>query len=173
MWRLPHEGGAFAGKVDKWPGNGRIILDPDAHVASDAKEHADIGKVLAVGPVVDLVDLGVIGDVAFIIALVPENGNFRHSDKRLHHGDGGSGAQETVEDAVDIANLLPNEAADLRVSKDGLVPTTLDFVVHRQAFDAYVIHEGHCRVGDLGLENEDNFAVEYHHGIGPSLWQTC
>jgi len=160
------------GKVNKRPGDGRIILDPDAHVASNAKERADIGKVLAVGPVADLVDLGVIGDVAFIIALVPENGDFRHGDKKLCCRDGGSGAQEMVEDAVDVADMLPNKAADLRVSKDGLVPTTLDFIVRCWAFDACVIHEGHCGVRDLGLENEDDIAVEYRHGIGPSLWQT-
>jgi hypothetical protein len=54
MFFFPYKGCAFASEVDKWVGNGRIILDPNAHVAHDAKEGMDIGEVLGIGPVTDL-----------------------------------------------------------------------------------------------------------------------
>jgi len=70
MFFLPNEGRAFASEIDKWPSDSGEVLDPYAHVAGDAEEGTDIREVFAVGPVVDFGDLGVIGNAAFVIALV-------------------------------------------------------------------------------------------------------
>jgi len=71
---------------------------------------------------------------------------------------------------VDIADMLPNEVTDLRVSGNHFVPTTLKFVASWWSLDASVIHQRHCGVGNLLLENEDDITMEYRHCIGPSLW---
>jgi len=70
MFFLPDKGRAFVSEIDKWLGNGREVLDPYMDVASNAEEGADIREVLAVGPVANFGNLGVVRDVAFIIALV-------------------------------------------------------------------------------------------------------
>jgi hypothetical protein len=64
-------------------GNGGIVLNLDAHVASDAEEGADVGEGLTLGLVMDLGDLGVVRNVAFIIALVPKDGDFWDSNGNL------------------------------------------------------------------------------------------
>ena len=70
MFFLPNEGHAFASEIDEWPSDGGEVLDPYAHVAGDAEEGMDVGEVFAVRPVADFGDLGVVGNAAFIIALV-------------------------------------------------------------------------------------------------------
>jgi len=70
MFFLPDKGCTFASEIDEWLGNGGEVLDPYMHVASNAKEGLDIREVLAVGPVTNFGNLGVVRDTAFIIALV-------------------------------------------------------------------------------------------------------
>jgi hypothetical protein len=83
MLVLPDKEGAFASEIDKRACNCRISLDPNAHVPGEAKKSVDIGKGLAVGPVTDLGNLGVIRDMALVVALVPEDNNFRDGNEKL------------------------------------------------------------------------------------------
>jgi len=76
MFFLPDEGGAFVSEVDERSGNGGIIFDPYSHVAGDAKEGPDVGEIFARRPVSDSRNLGVIGDVAFVIVLVAKESDF-------------------------------------------------------------------------------------------------
>ena len=123
MLFVPHERGASAGKVDKWASNGQVALDPDAHVASDTEKGTDVGEVLAVGPVPDLGNLGVIRDVPFIVAFVSKDDNFGDGNEELLCRDGGTGTEESMEYVVDVVQMLPNEAADLVVSWNHFVPS--------------------------------------------------
>ena len=173
MWCFPYKGGGFVGKVDEQAGNGRIIFDPDTHVTSNAKEGTDVRKVLTSWPVVDFVNLGVVRDAAFMVALVYENGDLRDGDKKLRCGDGSSGTEESVKNMVNITDMLPNKAADLWVSRDHLIPTILGFVAGSWSFDAGVIYKGYCGVGNLRLNDENDITMEYHQGISPTCWQGC
>ena len=116
MLFVPHKRGAFAGKVDKWASNSQVALDPDVHVAGNAEKGTDVGEVLAIGPVPDLGNLGVVGDAPFIVAFVSKDDNFRDSNEELLRGDGGTGTEELMEYAVDVVQMLPNEVVDLVVS---------------------------------------------------------
>jgi len=80
-------------EVDERSGDGRIIFDPYLHVASDAQEGAGVGEIFARRPVSDSRNLGVVGDVAFIIALVAKEGDFWDCDGDLLGGDGGASAE--------------------------------------------------------------------------------
>jgi len=71
-----------------------------------------------------------------------KDGDCGDCDEELYHGDGGSSTEELVEYAVDVAEVLPNEAADLWVSKDRLVPTTLNFVMRLRSLDGSVVDKG-------------------------------
>jgi len=145
-------------------------LDPDAHVTSDAKKSADVGEILAFGPVVNFCDFGVIRDLALVIASVPEDGDFRCSDGELLGRYGCTGTKEVVKDVVDITDVLPDEVMDLRVSWNRLIPSVLKFITCLWSLDAGVVYKGHCRVGNLGLKNKSDVTVEYRNGSSPSLW---
>ena len=170
MLFVPHKRGAFAGKVDKWASDGQVALDPDVHVASNAEKGADVGEVLAIRPVPDLGNLGVVGDAPFIVAFVFKDNNFRDGDEELLHRDGGTGTEELMEYAVDVIQMLPNEAVDLVVSWNHFVPSILGFITCWRAFDTSVVYKGVGLVGDLGLKDEDHITLEYCTGSGPSLW---
>jgi hypothetical protein len=169
VFLVPYERGAFASKVDEWASDGRVTLDPDAHVARDAKKGADIGEVLTFRPVTNLGHLGVIRDAAVIVAFVSENDDFGDGDEKFLCRDGGTGAEKSMEYAVDVIQMFPDEAADLIVSRNRFVPSILGFITRWRAFDASVVHKGVGLVGDLGLEDEDYITVEYCAGSGPSL----
>ena len=120
-------------------GNDGVILDPDVHISSKAKEGADVREVLAFRPVVDLHDLGIVRDAALVVAFVAEDSNFRNCKEELLGGDGGTSTEEAVENAMYIVGMFPDEAADLAVSRSGLVPTVLKFVARCWSFNACVI----------------------------------
>ena len=140
------------------------------YVAGNAKKGADVGEVLAIRLVSDLGNLGVVGDVPFIVAFVSKDDNFRDGDEELLCGDGGTGTEESMEYAVDVIQMLPNEVVDLVVSRNCFVPSILGFITCWWAFDTSVVHKGVGLVGDLGLEDEDHVTIEYCAGSGPSLW---
>jgi hypothetical protein len=150
-------------------GDGGIVLDPDAHVAGDAEEGADVGEGLTLGPVTDLGDLGVVRNAAFIIALVPKDSDFWDGDGDLLGRDSGTGAEEVVEDAMDIVQVFPNEAADLWVSRSGFVPTILGLIVCHGPFDAGVVYKGNGGVWDFRLEDKQDVAMEDRDSACPSL----
>src|SRR5487761_1177110 len=170
---LPCKGCAFSGEVNEWSGDRGIALDPDAHVTGGAKECTDIGEILARGPVSDLVDLGVIGNAAVVIALVSEDDYFGDCYEQLLGRNCGSGASEAVEDAVYIVKVLPDEAAHLIVLGDCLESAVVGLVASRRPFDAAVVHKGPRDIGDLRLEDKGDVFVKDGTSIGPSLWQTC
>jgi len=128
-----------------------IIFDPDAHVSGDAEEGADVREVLALRPVVDFGNFGVIRDAAFVGALVSEDGDFRLGNGKLLGGNGGAGAEKAVEDAMDIVDVNPDKVADLRVSRDSLIPSVLGFEVGLRTLDIHVIQEGNSGVQNFGL----------------------
>jgi hypothetical protein len=169
VFLVPYERGTFASKVNEWASDGGVTLDLDAHVACDAKKGADIGEVLAFGPVTNPGHLGVIRDVAVIVAFVSENDDFGDGNEKFLCRDGGAGAEKLMEYVVDVVQMFPDKVADLIVSRNHFVPSVLSFITCWQAFDASVIHKGVGLVGDLGLEDEDYIAVEYCAGGGPSL----
>ena len=84
------------GEVNKQSSNRRVVLDPYVHIAGSAKESADVRQILAVWPVANLVDLGVVWGVAFIVTLVSKEGDFWYSDEQLLCGDGGASTMKMV-----------------------------------------------------------------------------
>jgi hypothetical protein len=170
VFLVPYKRGAFASKVDKWASDGGVTLDPDVHVACDAKKGTDIREVLAFRPVTNPGHLGVIRDAAIIVAFVSENDDFGDGNKKFLRRDGGAGAEKLMEYAVDVIQMFPDEAVDLIVSRNRFIPSVLGFIMHWWAFDASVIHKGVGLVGDLGLKDEDYITVEYCASSSPSLW---
>jgi len=70
---------------------------------------------------------------------VPEECDFGDYDGDFLSRDGGASTEEMVEDVVDIVEVLPDKAVDLRVSGNGLIPTIFCLVASWWSFDAYVV----------------------------------
>jgi hypothetical protein len=169
VFLVPYKRGTFASKVDEWASDGGVTLDPDVHVAHNAKIGTDIREVLAFRPVTNLGHLGVIRDAAIIVAFVSKNDDFGDGDEKFLCRDGGTGTEKSMEYVVDIVQMFPDEVADLIVSRNHFIPSVLGFIMRWWAFDASVVHKGVGLVRDLGLEDEDYITVEYCTGSGPSL----
>ena len=67
-------------------------MNPDAHVPGKAKEGTNIGKVLAVGPVTNSCNFGVVRDAALVVALVPQDDYFWDGNEQFLRQDSGSSA---------------------------------------------------------------------------------
>ncbi len=128
-------------EVNERLGNGGIIFDPYSHVAGNAQEGADVREIFARRPVLDSRNLGVVGDVAFIIALVAKESDFWDCNGNLLGRNGGAGAENMVEDMVDIVEVFLDKIPDLRISRNGLIPTILRFVSGWWSFDTCVVHK--------------------------------
>jgi hypothetical protein len=77
-------------------------VDPNPHEASGAKECSNVSECFAGGPVPDACDLQIIGNTAFIVALVAKNYDFWCYYEQFHGRDGGAGTAEAVEDVMEV-----------------------------------------------------------------------
>ena len=93
---LPSEKGALAREIDKGTCDRRIVADPNMHKASEAQEGTDIGEGLAGGPVMNVCNLRLIRNMAFICAFVSEDCDLRTCDNNLLGGDSGASSAEVV-----------------------------------------------------------------------------
>jgi hypothetical protein len=157
-------------EVNKGVSNRWIIADPNPHEASGAKECLNVGEHFAGGPVSDAHNLQIIGNTAFVVALVAQNYDFWYCYEQFCSRDGGTGTAEVVEDAMEVEQVLPDKLSNAGVIWDGLILTTIDFVSHRRSLDAAVIDVWPGDVGDLGFQQEGDILVKDHPGIGPALW---
>jgi hypothetical protein len=71
---------------------------------------------------------------------------------------------------MDIVQVFSNEAADLQVSWNGLVPTILGLVACCRTLDTGVVYKGHSSVQDFRLENKQDVTMEDRNCTSPSLW---
>lgn len=70
---------------------------------------------------------------------------------------------------MDVIQMFPNEAVDLWVSWNGLVPTILSLIACCRPFDAGVVHKGNSSVQDLGLKDKEDVTIKYCDSTCPSL----
>jgi len=148
---LPNEGGSLASEVYKWVYDGRVVFDPYPHITGKAKEGAYIGEVPTFMPVMDFGGFQVVRDMAFVVALVSKDYDFRDSNEEFLCQDSGISAAKAVEDMVDVVEMLPDEAAHLHIAWDRFEPSIVCFVAGLSSFDSTIIHKRPCDVWDLRL----------------------
>ena len=81
----------------------------------------DLGKVLALGPVLDLLDLGFMRNAPIEGTFVPDDSCIRHSKKELFSGYCCTNIFQSLENLVDDLEVLPDEVADARIVRDSVV----------------------------------------------------
>ena len=67
--------------------------------------------------------------MTFIVAFVTKEDDFRRSDRNFLGGNSGTGAKESVENAMYIVKMLPDEASYLGVSRNCFEPTILVMIL--------------------------------------------
>ena len=112
MFLSPGKGLPFTGKVDQGSRKGGVVPDPDSHKARSPQEGTDVRECPASGPVSDTSNLRVVWDATVIVALVPQNDDFRYGDEELLCGDSSTSTVKTVENAMDVDEVLPDEFAN-------------------------------------------------------------
>jgi hypothetical protein len=100
---------------------------------------------------------------------VTKNNNFRDCNKQLLRGYSGTSAAKTVENPVNIIEMLPDKLADPRVLGNDFVAAVFGFETRGGSFDAAVIDEGPGNMRDFGFENVGDIFMENGDGIGPAL----
>ena len=151
--------------------DGRVIFDPDAHETCSAQECTDISDILASWPVTDAGYFGVIWDVAFVVTLVAKDHNFWDCNKQLFSRNSGASTAEAMEDTVDINKVLPDEGADARIVRNGVIAAVAGFIMCGRPFDAAVVHVGPGDMRDFWFKDKGDIFVKYCPSVGPTLRQ--
>jgi hypothetical protein len=169
MLLLPNKCHAFMHEVNKGVSDRWIIVDPNPHEASGAKECLNIGECFVGGPVLDVHDLQIVRNVAFIVALVAQNYDFWYCYKQFCSRDSGTGTADVVEDVMEVEQVLPDKLLNARVIWDGLILTTVDFVLRCRSFDAAVVSVWPGDMGDLRFQQEGDILMKDHPSVGLAL----
>ena len=169
MLVLPLEVHALASEVNKGACNCGIVFDPDAHVPGKAKECTDICEVFAQRPRGHFVSLGVLWDMAIICAFVPEDSKLRCSNGDFGCRDGCFGVPEVVEDAVDITEVFPHEAADACIHGDGLESPAQGFIAQGGAMDGGIVDKQSYDLWNFQLKDERKVTMKNGDCISGSL----
>ena len=95
----------------------------------------ELGKVLALRPVMDLLDLGFVRNTPIEDTFVPNNSCIWHGKNELFSGYCHTNIFQPLENPVNDLEVLPDEAANAQIVKDGLVRAIRVFILSGDRFD--------------------------------------
>ncbi len=72
---------------------------------------------------------------------------------------------DTLNDAVDVAEMLPHKAPNAAVLGNSLIAAAWELIACRRTFDGHVVDEGNGNMGNFVLEKIRSVAVLNLHGI--------
>ena len=88
----------------------------------------DLGKVLALRPVMDLLDLGFMRNMPIEGTFVPDNSRIQCSENELFSGYCHTNIFQSLENPVDNLEVLPDEAVNAWIVRDGLTRAIWVFI---------------------------------------------
>ena len=121
LFRSEFERDVLPRKLDECVGALRVVLDEDSTNADCSEESAYVGQVLAVTPVNDRRDVAWVGDATSLGAHMTNDESSRRSEVALRTGEGSFRVLDSLEDPVDVYQVLPDVTADALVLRVGLV----------------------------------------------------
>ena len=95
----------------------------------------DLGKVLALRPVTDLLDLGFMRNTPIEGAFVPDDSCIRHSETELFSRYCHTNIFQSLENPVGDLEVLPDGAANAQIVRDGLIRTIQVFILSGDRLD--------------------------------------
>ena len=96
---------------------------------------------------------------------------FRDSDEKLLGKDSGTGTAESMEDVMDVHEVLPDEGADARFVRNGVEAAIRCLIARGRPLDATVIHIRPGNIRDLRLQDEGHIFVKVGTSISSALRQ--
>ena len=130
----------------------------------------DLGKVLTLGPVADLLDLFLMQDVTFPSAFVSDNHCFWHGKGKFLGGNRYTYILKLLKDAVDDLEVLPYEPLNTRILGDSLIVTIWENVSCQERLDFYIIDKWNSMVRDLFLQDKTDVGLVDLHRICIPHW---
>ena len=88
----------------------------------------DLGKVLALRPVTDLLDLGFVRNMSIEGTFVPNDSCIWHSENELLSGYHHTNIFQSLENPVNDLEVLPDEVVNAWIVRDGLVRAIRVFI---------------------------------------------
>ena len=95
----------------------------------------DLGKVLALRPVTDLLDLGFMRSIPIEGTFVADDSHIWHSENELFSGYHHTNIFQSLENLVDDLEVLSDEVANAWIVRDGLVRAIQVFVLSGDRLD--------------------------------------
>jgi len=80
---------------------------------------------------------------------------------------------EAMDDAVDVVEVLPNEASDAGILGDGFKLALGGLITRSRSLDGGVIDERFGDMGNLWLQDEGDITMEDGDGVGGTLGEDC
>ena len=88
----------------------------------------DLGKVLALGPVMDLLDLGFMRNMSIEGTFVPDNSCIWYSKNELFSGNHCINVLQVLENLANNLEVLLDEAVNAQIARDGLIRAIQVFI---------------------------------------------
>jgi hypothetical protein len=98
-------------------------------------------------------------DVAFIIALLPEDDNGQDAQIKFFAGECATDVLEALEDTVDIGKVLPDEVVDTSIFGDGLVDAVRALIVGNWTFYSDIVNKWNGEEGNFFSEDVVNVSL--------------
>jgi hypothetical protein len=88
-------------------------------------------------------------DVAFIIALLPEDDDGQDAQLEFFAGECAADIFEALQDTVDIGKVLPDEAADTGIFRDGLISAVGILIAGNRTFYSNIVNKWNGEQGNF------------------------
>jgi hypothetical protein len=98
-------------------------------------------------------------DVAFVIALLPEDNDGRDTQLEFFAREYAADVFEALQDTVDIGKILPDEAADTSIFRDGLVSAVGILIAGNRTFYSDIINKWNGEQGNFFLKDVVNVSL--------------
>ena len=168
MLSVKNERDVLSGEFDEWPGVLREVPDKYPNEAAGTEKAADAREAVGNGPVADFLCLGFMRDATVVIAALTEEEDGGDADLDFLAGKRTANVFDSLDDPVDVVEVLPDKLSDAGIFRDCFVGTIGEFVSAGQSFDRDVVNERDGEGRDLILKCEVNVALHYLHRVGVS-----
>jgi hypothetical protein len=112
------------------------ILYEYPYESAGTEKSSHSGDILRNWPVLYFLCFGIMRDMAFVIALLPEDDDGQDAQLEFFARECATNVLEALQDMVDVGKVLPDEAADTSIFGDGLVSAIGILVVGNRTFTA-------------------------------------
>ena len=158
----------FMHESGKWVSKAGEVPDEDTDDSYHSEECTYLRKVGAGAPIDNLVNLNRVQNVTFRGADMAYNYDFTSADKQLLTGKCSSTIFHTLNDSIDILEVLPNKVANAAIFQNSLEDSIIVLISRHGAVNRYIVDIWNSIFWNLGLKDVSYIVVKYGNRIHPS-----